>query len=40
MRLINEESVRFKKIKLDMTIFDMTKNIDNVLAALVHYEVQ
>lgn len=39
MARINEYSERFKKIKLNMTIFDMTKNMDNVIAALVHEEI-
>lgn len=39
MRLINEQAARFKKIKLNMTIFDMTKNADNVVAAIIHYQI-
>lgn len=39
MRLINEESARFKKIKLNMSIFEMMKNVDNVIASLIIYEI-
>lgn len=39
MRLINLEASRFRKIGLNMTIFEMTRNIDSVIAAMVHYEV-
>ena len=39
MRLINEESARFKRIKLNMSIFEMMKNVDNVIASLIIYEI-
>lgn len=37
---INQYSERFKNIKLNMTIFAMTKNMDNVIAALIHEDIQ
>lgn len=39
MRAINKETQRFKGMKLNMTIFEITKNMDAVIAAVVAHEV-
>lgn len=39
MRSINKETQRFKRMKLNMSIFEITKNMDAVIAAVVSHEV-
>lgn len=40
IRVINLEAPRFRKIKLDMSIFDITKNPDKVLAAVTQHAIE
>ena len=40
MKRINEYSARFDDMKLDMTIFEIIKNMDKVVSSLVHYAIR
>lgn len=39
MRSINGEADRFKQMKLNMSLFHIAKNMDEVLSAAVEYEL-
>ena len=40
IRLINDETPRFKRVGLNMSIFDITKNADKVLALVISHAIQ